>query len=174
MDMANLIQDQVLPQIQDAVINADLEMEDQAEDLRDSMVGPDGALTKIGSGADDVADSMGKAAKATSELAGATNELFDALGSNDGKLQAALDKLKEYEDQLKNTQSSTVGLSNQLRQANQTIASKTAEAEHYKTALDFSTGARKVGVGTVVKLKQGTTVHYSRNNSQTDDKKHDK
>ena len=162
MDMASLIQDQVLPQIQDAVINADLEMEDQAEDLRDSMVGPDGALTKIGSGADDVTDSMNKAAKATSDLAGATDQLFAALASENGDLQTALNKLAKYEDQLKNTQTATVGLGNQLKRANQTIASKSAEAEHYKTALDFATGAREIDDGSIVKLKKGTFVHYDR------------
>lgn len=172
MDMASLIQDQVLPGIEDSVNKADLEMINHADELKDSMTGPDGALTKIGSGADNIEDSMTKAASATSDLATATEELFNALGADDSKLQLAIDKLADYEKQLQSTQASTSKLSNQLNQANKTIAAKTAEAEHYKTALDFSTGAKQVKTGTVVKLKKGTAVHYSRNNSQTDKQGH--
>ena len=47
MDMASLIQDQVLPQIQDAVINADLEMENQAKDLRDYLITNNWDLNKL-------------------------------------------------------------------------------------------------------------------------------
>lgn len=136
MDLANLIQNQVLPKITEAVTKADLELEDQAISLKDSMVGPSGALTKIGSGADDVANSMDRAAESTRALASATEDLFTALGADDGKLQAALKKLTEYEEQLRKTQETTSSLATQLGVANEVAAAKTAEANNYKTSLD--------------------------------------
>jgi ABC-type transporter Mla subunit MlaD len=155
-DMASFISDQVLPNIGEAVTRANLEMEDQATELKDAMVGSNGALTKIGSGADDVKDSMDRAADATRILANATDDLFTALGADNGKLQEALDKLAQYEQQLQNTQKTTSGLASQLRKANQTIAAKNAEALQYKTTLDVMTGAKSFKKGDTVTLKKGT------------------
>ena len=66
------------------------------------------------------------------------------------------------EEQLSANQQATSALSTKYKEANAALQSKTAEAEHYKTALDFSTGAKQVQQGTIVKLKKGTLVHYDR------------
>ena len=162
MDLASMIQDQVLPKITDAVTKADLELEDQAVSLKDSMTGPNGALTKIGSSAEDVGNSMDAAAEATRDLASATEELFTALGADDGKLQKALDKVSQYESQLQKTQSTTSSLANQLGVANQTIAAKTAESNNYRTTLDYLTGAKDFEAGQDIRLKKGAYVTYHR------------
>ena len=162
MDMATLIQDQVLPEIEDSVTKANLEMEKHAEDLKESMTGTDGALTKIGSGASDVEDSMTKAADATNKLATATKALFAALGADKGELQAALDKLVDYEKQLHSTQQTTSQLSTQLGQANKTIAAKNAEAQNYRTILDLKSGVKDFKKGEEYTIKKGTWVWYDR------------
>ena len=162
MDMATLIQDQVLPEIEDSVTKANLEMEKHAEDLKESMTGTDGALTKIGSGASDVENSMTKAADATNKLATATKALFAALGADKGELQAALDKLVDYEKQLHSTQQTTSQLSTQLGQANKTIAAKNAEAQNYRTILDLKSGVKDFKKGEEYTIKKGTWVWYDR------------
>jgi hypothetical protein len=169
MDMASLIADQVLPNIENAVTKANLEMENQAIELKDSMTGPNGALTKIGSGADDVADSMDKAAESTRDLATATSQLFTSLGADDAELDKALKKLAEYEAQLRQTQQTTSNLSTQLTTANKTIAAKNAEALNYKTILDYKSGAKKFKKGDTVTLKKGTWVSYHRDGDQYDE-----
>ena len=162
MDLASLIQDQVLPKIEDAVTKANLEMEDQAIELKDSMTGPNGTLTKIGSGAEDVANSMDMAAESTRALASATEELFTALGADDSKLKDALDKVSQYDQALQKTQSTTSSLANQLGVANKTVAAKTAEASNYRTTLDYLTGAKDFEAGQDVRIKQGAYVAYHR------------
>jgi hypothetical protein len=82
-------------------------------------------------------------------------------------------QLKQMEEQLSANQQATSALSTKYKQANSALQAKTAEAEHYKTALDFSTGAKKVQRGSIVKLKKGTFVHYDRyGGSQQDTEGH--
>ena len=74
------------------------------------------------------------------------------------------------ESQLQANQSATSALSTKYKDANAALQSKTAEAESYKTALDFSTGAKTVKAGTIVKLKKGTRVNYDRYGGKQQDK----
>ena len=168
MDMANLIGDQILPNIVEAVTKADLEMGNQVEDLEDKMVGPGGALTKIGSGADNITDSMGEAANATKDLAAATNNLFAALGADNSELQQALDKLKQYREQLEASQQTTSLLGKALNKANETIKDKNAKESYYQDSIDLMNGSKKFEVGQVVTLKKGTWVSYHRDGDQYD------
>ena len=159
--MTNNITD-ALGNFEDAVEEANGEMIAQTEDLKEKMAGNKGALTTIGSSADTMTESLDKAAEATKSLATETQNLYDLFGSDDAKLQDALSSIEKYKQELQDTQDTTSSLAQSLKKANATLDTKTAEAQSYKTALDFATGARQVKEGTKVKLKKGTFVHYDR------------
>jgi chromosome segregation ATPase len=163
----------MLEEFEDTVEEANNEMLIQIEGLKNNMVGDNGALTQIGSSADTMTGSLNDAADAVVNLRNETKELYDLFGSDSKQLEDALTKITEYEDQLKSTTDTTSSLRRSLIKANQAITSKTAEAENYKTALDFATGAKQIKAGSIVKLKKGTYVNYDRHGgSQQDDKGH--
>ena len=152
----------MLEKFENTVEEANNTMLSQVEDLRTKMTGNNGVLTMIGSSADTMTDSLNNAAEATINLREETDALYELFSADDGRLQNALDKIKEYEQQLQSTQNTTSSLAQSLKKANATLATKTAEAQSYKTGLDLVTGAKQVKEGTKVKLKKGTFVHYDR------------
>jgi hypothetical protein len=152
----------MLEEFEDTVEEANNEMLIQVEGLKNNMVGDNGALTQIGSSADTMTGSLNDAADAVVNLRNETKELYDLFGSDSKQLEDALTKIKEYEDQLKSTTDTTSSLRQSLIKANQAITSKTAEAENYKTTLDYKTGARKFKTGDVVTLKAGAPVRFDR------------
>lgn len=159
--MADSITD-MLQKFEDTVEEANIEMIAQTEDLKNKMVGTNGVLTLIGSSADTMTDALNDAADATIRLTDETKNLYDLFGSDNTKLQEALSQIERYKQELQDTQDTTSSLAQTLRRANETIDTKTAEAQSYRTALDFAVGARQVQEGTRVKLKKGTFVHYDR------------
>lgn len=159
--MADSITD-MLQKFENTVEEANIEMIAQTEDLKNKMVGTNGVLTLIGSSADTMTDALNDAADATIRLTDETKNLYDLFGSDNTKLQEALSQIERYKQELQDTQDTTSSLAQTLRRANETIDTKTAEAQSYRTALDFAVGARQVQEGTRVKLKKGTFVHYDR------------
>ena len=97
----------MLENFENTVNDANANMIDNAESLKDKMVGTNGILTQIGSSADTIANSMTSAATATDTLTTATDNLFTLFTSDDKNFKAALTKIKNYEKQLKNTQTTT-------------------------------------------------------------------
>lgn len=159
-----------LEEFQDAIAEANDELIDQTEDLKDKMTGNDGVLTKIGSSSEKMANSLDTATQATMDLAQATDQLFTAFSADDKRMEDALAKLKKYEDQLRSTQDTTSSLSKQLASANAAITAKTAEARSYQDSIDLMNGTKKFEVGQVVTLKKGTWVSYHRDGDQYDSK----
>ncbi len=167
-DLATQISEEVLPNIEDEVLETMDVIGDQASILKQKMTGPNGVLDIIGSSAEKMTDSLSEAKNVTDELAAATEQLFLALGAPDGALKKAIDNLANYSNSLKDVQNSNSQLGQALKDSNADLQAANAEKLHYKTALDYSTGAKTLKKGDKIKLKKGTYVHYSRNDSQWD------
>lgn len=133
-DLANVITE-MLGNFENTVKDANEEMISQSEILKTKMTGTNGVLTKIGSSANEMETSLNNAANATNNLAIATSNLFESFSSDSVKFQEMLDKLSDYEEQLRKTQDTTSSLSVQLKNAQATIKTQTAKAEAYHTDL---------------------------------------
>ena len=150
----------MLENFENTVNDANANMIDNAESLKDKMVGTNGILTQIGSSADTIANSMTSAATATDTLTTATDNLFTLFTSDDKNFKAALTKIKNYEKQLKNTQTTTSMLASQLGNANQQITALTAQNTDYKRTLGYVLGTKNFKEGDKFTLKKGTFVYY--------------
>ena len=133
-DLANVVTE-MLGKFENTVKDANEEMISQSEILKTKMIGTNGVLTKIGSSANEMETSLNNAANATNNLAIATSNLFESFSSDSVKFQEMLDKLSDYEEQLRKTQDTTSSLSVQLKNAQATIKTQTAKAEAYHTDL---------------------------------------
>jgi chromosome segregation ATPase len=161
----------MLENFEDTVKEANNEIISEVNLLKEKMTGDKGVLTKIGSSSNEAAEALDKVSEATNNLTSATEQLFESFGADNEKMQKALDKLAEYETQLRSTQNTTSNLAQQLNQANQTISSKNAQAQNFQTIIDIKTGVQDFKKGEIYTLKKGAYVSYHRDGkSQIDEK----
>lgn len=161
-DLATQITTEVLPEIENVVSEGINDISSEADSLRELLAGDDGVLTQIGSTTDTLTDSLESATDQTEKWAQAVRDLFESFSPDNTKVQQAMEQLKQMEAQMAENSSATSALSTKYKDTNAQLQSKTAEAQHYKTALDFSTGAKSIEQDSIVKLKKGTYVHYDR------------
>ena len=152
----------MLENFEDTVTEANINMIDDAKNLKEKMVGTNGVLTQIVSSADTIAESMNSAATATDNLTTATENLFDLFTSDNKNFKAALTQIKNYETQLKKTQDTSSMLASQLGNANKQISTLTAQNTNYKTTLDLFTGVKNFEVGGEYTLKAGAPIRFDR------------
>lgn len=139
MDMANNMTNNVIPNIENAVMIADENIERKLHETHDNLVGEDGSggiFGEVAAGASDFGDQCEKAAQQTAILAEQSWQLQDALNADDVAFTDAIANLQDYQMQLEQVSEASSNTAATLRDTQRALDNANAENLNYKTQID--------------------------------------
>jgi hypothetical protein len=139
MDMANNMTNNVIPNIENAVMIADENIERKLYETHDNLVGEDGSggiFGEVAAGASDFGDQCEVAAQQTAILAEQSYNLADALTADSSAFTEALADLQDYQHQLEVVAESSSNTAAALRDTQAALDKTTAEKLNYRTQID--------------------------------------
>lgn len=163
MDNANYLTDEVIPKIKGAVNEADQDIKNRMEELKENIVGDDGVFPSIREGGKNLEEGLSgltgfldSAKTSTDGLAVATRDLMEALGGDNSALAEAQAQLQKYEEELSNVKNASSITAQQLRDAQKALDKSQAENLNYKTQLDDIASGKRDKNGNLVNNKKNT------------------
>lgn len=160
MDNANYLTDEVIPKIKGAVNEADQDIKNRMEELKENIVGDDGVFPSIREGGKNLEEGLSgltgfldSAKTSTDGLAVATRDLMEALGGDNSALAEAQAQLQKYEEELSNVKNASSITAQQLRDAQKALDKSQAENLNYKTQLDDIASGKRDTKGNLVNKK---------------------
>ena len=128
--MANTIKTDVIGEIDKEANNTILDIDIAAKALESNLTS---SMDIIGSNIGELNDTLSVTIDRANALKEANDNLFDAFKGDSADIKTANAELARYQKQLEDTQNSVSSLAQQLRAANQQIATLTAENLNYRT-----------------------------------------
>ena len=139
MDLAYKWENEIIPKIEDAIIEADDHIVSKMQETHDALVGNDGSsglLAEVSGGANNFGDQCEIAAQQTEMLANQSIALREALLGDNSAFAEAQDQLANYQRQLEDVANASAITAQTLRDTQEALDRANAENLNYRSQID--------------------------------------